>query len=163
MNKKGQMDMMSTIIGIFMLVIVGVVLMTTSAQLVGDTTNTQAAANASFTGANATTTNIQGKFWSDLVVYNVTNDQIIGSGNYTLTNNVVVDGEETARLEKHAPLALQAGHTWLISGTIQPTTYISGSGGRAIANLIVIFFAIAIMIVALTPTLKNKFLDNIGK
>ena len=162
MNRKGQIDLGSILL-VFIVVIVGVVLLTASAGLVGDTTNTLTATNISFTGANATTTNIDGKFWSDLVVYNASNDYIIGSGNYTLVNNQVVNGEETARLIRAAPLTLEATHNWNLSGTFQPTTYISNSGGRAIANIIVIFFALAIAVITLFPTLRNKALDFVGR
>ncbi|HEC40002.1 hypothetical protein LCGC14_0509390 [marine sediment metagenome] len=159
MNRKGQVELGAILIA-FIVVIVGVVLMVASAGLIGDTTNTITATNISFTGANGTTTNIPGKFWSDLVVYNETGDYLIGSGNYTLINNAVVNGEETARLTRAAPLALEATHNWNLSGVYQPTTYITNSGGRAIANIIIIFFALAIAVVTLFPTLRNKVLES---
>ncbi len=156
MNHKGQ-SQIGLLIGLAIVLIVGVILLQASAQQVGSVTNTITAANITFTGvANGTESNIPGRSWSDLVVYNVTNDFLIASGNYTLANNQVVDGVLTATLTPDASTPV-AGHDWLLSGVFQPETYIDDSGGRALSNIIILLFALALAVVAMIPTIKQKF------
>ncbi len=161
MNKKAQTDGLGDILLVFIAVLVGVIILTASAQLIGDTVNTQIVANDTLSSANGTS-NLQGKFVSGVEVYNGTDDVIIDSSNYTIANNQVVDGTETARITVATEAAYQV-LDWNISYTTQPTTYISNGGGRAVANLIVLFFAIAIALVALSPTLRSKVLEGFGR
>jgi hypothetical protein len=163
MTNKGQIEIGGILI-VFILAIVGLVLLTASAQLVGDVTNTVDVANASIANDNGTTlaalTQLNGKFVSDVVVYNATGDVIILSGNWTIFNNQVVNGVETALINTTPEITggIDDGE-WQISYTNQPTTYISSGGGRAIAGVIIIFFALAIAIITLFPTLRNKALE----
>ncbi len=166
MNKKGQFEM-GMIIGIFMLIVVGTALLTSSAQNVGDVTNTIDIANDTLSSTNGTTlallTQLDGKFVSDVVVYNGSDDVIVASGNYTIFQNQVINGVETALINVSAnPVGLQV-QAWNISYTSQPTTYDSNSGGRAIAGLITLFFALAIALVALQPTLRSGIIEKFGK
>lgn len=162
MNRQGQMDL-GVILIVFITVIVSVVLFTTAAQLIGDSTNTVTVANITFeTPANGTAGNIFGKSWTSLVVYNATDDFLIDSNNYTLANNQVVNGVLTATLTPDASIEW-ADFDWHLSGVVEPTTYISSGGGRAIANIIVVFFALAIVVVALSPTFRNKALDFVSR
>lgn len=165
MNKKAQIEL-GPILMVFILVIIGLVLLTTTAQLIGDVINTQGIVNESLESENGTTlaniVQLQGKFVTDVVVFNGTNDLIIESGNYTIFQNQVRDGVETAGINVSTHAAFQI-LDWKISYTFQPTTYISNGGGRVIAGLIIIFFAIAIAIITLFPILKNKFFDVLGK
>lgn len=48
-----------------------------------------------------------------------------------------------------------------ITATLQPTGYIDDGATRSIAALIIIFAALAIAVVALTPVLRDKLLDMI--
>lgn len=161
MRKKGEQNQMGVIIGVFMLIIVGLVLMTASARLIGDTINTRDVANDTISNTNGTTlaniVQLDGKVASNVVVYNDTGDIIVGSGNYTIYNNQVIDGEETAGINVSVEevSGIEDGD-WQISYTSQPTTYISNSGGRAVAGLIVLFFALAIAIIAIFPTARSK-------
>lgn len=155
MNNKGELDI-GVIISLAIVLIVGVILFQASAQQVGDVTNTVTVANQSFTGvANDTVVNIAGKSWSNLVVYNTTGNVIVLAANYTLANNQVVNGEETATLTPDATLSVR-GHEWNLSGTYQPTTYISDGGGRAISNLIIILFAVALVAISVIAAGKNR-------
>lgn len=161
MNKQGQVNV-GTLILVAIVAIVGAILLTATAQYVGDVTNTVDVANASLASANGTTNasnpELSGKSVSSVVVYNGSDDIIVGSGNYTIYNNYVKDGEETVIVNVSCnPTSLQA-QDWNISYTYEPTTYDSSSGGRAIAGLIVVFFAIAIAISMLIPTLRSKIL-----
>ena len=167
MNNKGQVELGAILIT-FIIVIVGIVLMVASAQLIGDTTNRVDIVNVSISSTNGTTLitipQLFGKFVTDVEVFNGSGDLIIGSGNYTILQNQVVNGVETAAINVTASTAGGIQNAaWDISHTSEPTTYISNSGGRAIANIIVIFFAIAIAVITLFPTLRNKVLDTMGK
>lgn len=170
MNKKGEMEQLGMILIVFITVLVGVILLVGSAQNVGEAINTFDVANESISNANGTTqaaiAQLQGKFVSDVVVYNATDDAIILSGNYTIFNNQVIDGAETAGVNISIAAAAAGGWDdggiWQFSYTTQPTTYISDGGGRAVAGIIIIFFALAIIVVTLFPTVKNKALEAIS-
>lgn len=156
-NKKGEMGQTAIIVVLAVALIVGVVLFQVIAQEVGKSVNTVTLENVSYTSAAAGETfyitdykNIAG-----VVVYNATGS-LVPAANYTVTNNVVYNGAEVVQVDV-AAVNSYAEEGWNFSGTAQPQTYISNSGGRAMANLIVIFFALAIALVALYPTLKERF------
>jgi len=163
MNKKGQMDgQIGLFIGIFMTVIIGLVLMTSSAQQVGLSTGTVPIANQSLAVAdNATTvylTNI--KSISGVEIYNESGTEVVPANNYTVTNNVIYQGALTVSvLPDGANDDFFQGYTWTISGTGQPLGYIPESGARSIAGLTIIFFALAVMVVALIPSLRSRVFD----
>ena len=157
---------LSVILVAFMAIIVGVVLFQTIAQEVGSSVNTVTVVNASLgTADNATTVYLTDyRSISDVVIYNESGKEIVPANNYTVTNNVLNDDEELAIsvLPDGAWTEFQ-GYTWTISGTAQPVTYIASSGGRAMASLIVIFFALAIAVVALEPTLREGILSGFNR
>jgi len=86
---------------------------------------------------------------------------LIGSGNYTVTNNVVHNGVLSVSILPDTEAITKSA--WQISGTAQPTTYISESGGRAMANLIPIFFALMLVAVALYPVYAGRLMEMFGK
>lgn len=165
MNKKGEINV-GTVIVIAILAIVGLILLTASAQYVGDVTNTVDVVNETMVSSNGTTlaliAQFQGKYVTDVEIYNSTDDLIIGVGNYTIYQNQVINGVETAGINVSADVIYQ-GQAWNASYTFQPTTYDTSGGGRAVAGLIVIFFAIAIAIVMLVPTLRSQVLESMNK
>lgn len=173
MNKKGQTEIQLGILLLaFVTIIVGVVLFQVAAQQVGSVTNTDSIANVSLgTVVNGTPVYIiTHRGISDVVILNATdewgftpNATIIGSGNYTTTNSVVdpTTGGLAIRVDPTATLGWKSG--WQISGTTQPLTYIPDSGSRAVTNLIVIFFALAVMVAALEPTIRMKILEMFGR
>jgi len=165
MNNKGEVKV-GLIIIVAITLIVGVIFFQVIAQQVGESTtlwtienqSLGAVTNISFGGDPLYMTNC--KSMSDVIIFNATEGFTIGTGNYTLTNNVVHDGDLTVEISPEATdeMGLNVG-SWTIDGTCQPTTYISNSGGRAIAGLIAIFFALAVLVVALVPTLRNEFME----
>ena len=161
MNKKGQMGV-GTILIVAITIIVGVILFTAVAQQVGTTTNTDTITDLSIgTATNGTTLYITNyRTITSPTIVNGTNDAAIGAGNYTLTNNVVYNGALSVSVFVKGGLAAAE---WNISGTGQPLTYIPDSGGRALVGMIVIFFALSIVVVALTPTFSSKLLEAIGR
>lgn len=168
MNKKGETEIgIGLIIIVAMIAIIGAVFLQAIAQQVGDVTNTIDVANESVTDTNGTTLaliyQLEGKFVTDVVVYNATDDIIISSGNYTIYQNQVIDGVETAGMNVSADELYTGLGTWNVSYTYQPTTYDANSGGRAVAGIIVIFFALAIAVAMLIPTMRSKILDSMRK
>lgn len=166
MNKKGQT--LQGFLMIFIAVIVGVILLTASAQNIGDVTNTVDVANQSINcQTNGTTLanidQLRGKYASGLVVYNGSDDVVITSAHYTLYNNQVINGEETAGINCSSKIASYKAQNWNVSYTYQPTTYESNAGGRAVAGLIIIFFALAIAVITLVPTLRSGVLDMVKR
>jgi len=160
MDKKGQIGL-GLILVVFMTILVGVILFQAIAQEVGGATSTTTVVETSLgTATNGTAIYLTDyRALSDVVIINgTTAGGVVGSGNYTVTNNVV--DPTTGGLAVSILPAASEGYysqTWYLNATAQPTTYIAESGGRAVAGLIVIFFALAIAVVALYPTLANKF------
>ena len=165
MNKKGEFGMFSVILVTFMAIIVGVVLFQVIAQEVGASTNTVEVANESLnTVVNGTAQYlISYRALSDVVIYNETNEVIISASDYTITNNVIDPISGSLSVSILPDTNETTASAWQVSATAQPVTYIANSGGRAMASLIVVFFALAIAVVALEPTLRAGALDLMGK
>ena len=168
MNKKGEVNFFGIILVSFMAIIVGVVLFQVIAQEVGSATNTVAVVNESLGAAVVNDTTQYLTSWraiSSVVIYNETNEVIIGDANYTITNNVI--HPTSGALSISITPDVDGGDTyksiWQVSGTAQPLTYIPDSGGRAMASLIVVFFALAIAVIALEPTLRSGVIDLVGR
>lgn len=167
MNKKGQVEL-GSILYVFIAVLVGVIIFQAIAQQVGTTTNTIALANDSYTaGVDGTTFYITDyRAISNVVIYNETNGTtgypiIIPSTNYTVANNVVYNGALAVSVTVDD--ALYESMAWQVSGTAQPLTYITNSGARSMAALIVIFFALLVAAIALSPVMQGKALEMLGK
>jgi len=161
MNKKGQT--MGSIIMVFVAVVVGISLFLIISQTVGQSTSTVELANQSFTsaaeGASAFLTDY--RLIGSPVIYNATG-ALVPAANYTLTNNVVNNGALAVEVATGAQNEW-ATDVWNISGTAQKTDYIDSSAARSIALLISIFFALAIAVVPLEPTLRSGVLSMMGK
>lgn len=153
-------------IGVFMAVIVGLVLIPVLAQQVGTSTDTLNSVNQSITfPANGSSTNLLGKAVVGTVsVVNGTLESVPAS-NFSVANNQVVDGVLTATLTSTLVTnkCVYCGEEVNITYIYQPTTYIPDAGARAIAGLVVVFFALAVLVVALYPTLKDGLLDLIQR
>ena len=144
------------IISIFVAIIVGLVLLQSSAQQVGNSVNTVSVVNESLGIASNTTTVYltNYKSISNVVVINNSNGAIVPATNYTVTNNVIYNGQEVVTVLPKAT-ADYRGYQWNISGTAQPMGYIPDAGGRSIAGLIVVFAALAIAAVVLVPSIRD--------
>ncbi len=160
MNKNGQIDL-GVIIITFVALLVGVVLFQVVAQTVGESVNTVTLTDLDIgVQTNGTTTYLEYRALSSVAIINGTDLNEIGAGNYTITNNVI--NPTTGALSVGIlPASEFTGETWILNATAQPTGYIAESGGRAMANLVVIFFALAILIVAIVPNLRNEFMNMI--
>ena len=153
-NNLGKVGLL---IGVAIMIIVGVIFLQTSAQAVGTVTDTVTVENTSL----ATVVNDTAQYLTDykslasVVIYNETNDAIVGAGNYTVTNNVIYNGAEAVRIVPDTTADYKSA--WVVSGTAQPLTYVKDAGSRAMANLISIMFALALLTIALYPVIKDGF------
>jgi hypothetical protein len=165
MNKKGAELGLGLIFIAFVGVIVGATLFLTIAQDVGTATSTIDIANVSFTSAaeGESVYLTAYKAISDPVIYNATGT-LVPAANYTVTNNVI--DPTTGGLSVQVTTGdanTYAEDVWNISGTAQPPTYIANAGARSVAGLIVIFFALAVAVIGLTPALRSGVLGMMKK
>ena len=153
-NNLGKVGLL---IGVAIMIIVGVIFLQTSAQAVGDVTNTVSVVNSTYTaGANGETFYITDyKVLTDVVVRLEADGVIIDASEYTVTNNVVYNGAESVTVTVDS--AAHESADWDITATAQPLTYVKDAGSRAMANLIPIMFALALLTIALYPVIKDGF------
>jgi len=157
--KDENMGGVGQLIVIAVLIIVGVILFQVVAQNTGDITNTVTLTNSTYTaGANGETFYITDyKYISSPVISNASGGEVIAEGNYTITNNVVYEGNEVIAITVDD--AEYESMDWNVSGTVQPLTYSSNSGTRGMVTMIPIFFALAIVVAAMWPVLQNRIFD----
>jgi len=164
MNKKAQMDNLGMIMTIFITVLVGVVLFQTVAQEAGTGSAEATVTNASVTAVAAgTNVDMDGQELLDTPVVTNSSGQL-----QTVTVDYVIDegvsattGVKTVQYRgvsgNASSQAMNVTYTYGVDG------YIDSSGGRAMASLIAVFFALAIAVVALTPTLRSGLLERMGR
>lgn len=154
MNKKGQSAVIGGLIMLAIAIIVGAVLLQSSAQNIESVVNIQRLDNHSLTTVvNGTAQYITGfKAITGATVYNQTANIPIGAGNYTITNHVVYNGQEAIKIVPATSANYK--NAWLISGDVEPLAYSDGST-RSITNLIIILMALALAVVAISYGIKS--------
>jgi len=161
MNKKAQMEGIGSFIVVFLTLLVGIILFTAIAQESGKATTLDSYSNVTVTlpasDGSIYLTNIRAI--SDVVINNESVAGIIPASNYTIENNVVNNGALAVRLTL-GPDSPWSAIDANITGTTQPLTYIPDSGARSMVPLIAIFFALALVVVALVPTMQNDFVKG---
>ncbi len=170
MDKKGENTMagIGIFIGVFVIVIVGIALFQASAQNVGQVQDLLTIENRSLTGPAVDGTAqffTDIKFIESVLVFNATGDVEVPADNYTIANNVINNGALVVSITPTTvavELGMEAG-TWTIDGTAQPLGFIPESGARSVAGLIAIFFALAIAVISMTPSLRSEVLRMMGK
>lgn len=169
MNKKAQAQIgLGVIMVTFIAILVGVILFQAIAQEAGKATtssvyNTTSGSAAITCPADTITIDLEGQeLLSTPLVRNASGDLVIQSGNYTIDEGVsTTTGVKTIR---YTAIGSEfAGNTLNISYDYGRDGYIDNSGGRAMAGLIAIFFALAVAVIALTPTLRSGVLNMMGK
>ena len=161
MKNKAQMNGMGMIVVVAITLLVGVILFQVIAQQVGSST-TQVLINSTLTITNDTISvgYIDYRAISDVIIVNNSDNALIDTANYTVTNNVInPTNQQLATSIVINPDYLHTLREWRISGTAQPTTYIADSGARSIAGIIAIMFALAIVVVALVPSLRSEIMN----
>ena len=174
MNNKGQGVNLGLLITVAITIIVGLVLLVPVAQEAGFNTDKITYTNVSTPiGANGSYYN-----WTDMTVidsievYNYTNASgimttiepvlIIAAGNYTTYNEVVVGDVEVSQYRVENALFASTAYGLNITRIGEAPTYIGGGAG-SITKLIIVFFAIGIMVIALIPTTRSKILEAFGR
>lgn len=153
MNNKGQMVAVGGFIMLAIAVIVGAILLQASAQNVGTVTNTNIVNQSIATIVNGTPQYITNyKAINSLVIYNESGNVVVGSGNYTATNNVIYNGALAVEILPEA--SDEYKNAWVVTGIGEPLTY-GDSGGRSMASLIVIMMALALLSVAVVYAVKG--------
>ena len=174
MNKKGQAQI-GIFIGLFIVLLVGLILLTSSAQNVGLSTtaitlggvnsnNTLIAADIPAVGSSV---DLVGQDLLDTpVVVNGTTGETVAAGNYTISEIVSTStGVKTISfqlddLEFSSTNQTASGSIGLnITYQYGPDGYINDSGGRALSNLIILMFAIALVVLSMLPVVREKFLQ----
>ena len=167
MNKKGQITI-GSLIYILIGVIVGIVLLQASADQAAVTSLTKvynsSGADGSFTApAVGVTSDLTGQsLLSTPTVVNKTGGTL-AAGNYTIAEGVsATTGVKTIRYtssatSEYAGLPINISYTYGVAG------YADDAGARAVIPMIIIFFALAIAVITLTPVLKESVLNMVGK
>jgi len=166
-SKKAQAFNIGVIMVVFISILVGVIFFQTIAQESGTSTNLATIVQENIGNAtNGTAIYLDYRSLSNVIIMNgtATGGTVVAAGNYTITNNVIdpSDGTLSVSILPKAVFGLYS-KTWYMNATAQRTTYIPDSGGRAIVGLIAIFFALAVIVVALEPTLRSGVLDMINR
>lgn len=158
MNARGQLGI-GVIITVFIAIVTGVILLQASAPAVAQVTQTFNIVNNSDSNfpANAAVLVLNGQAVSNVVVYLENNFTLVPATNYTITNYDVSTGVLRSTLTGIG--STYSGQAINISYTYEPLGYARDAGSRAITNIILIFSALAVAVVALTPTLRNGVLD----
>jgi len=175
MNKKGQ-SQIGVFIILFIVLLVGLILLQSSAQNVGLSTtaialggtnsnNTLLAADIPAVGSSV---DLVGQdLLSTPVVVNGTTGQSVDAGNYTISEIVSTStGVKTISFQLDDPQFSSTNQT--ATGSIGlnityqygPEGYINNSGGRALSTLIILMFAIALVILSIIPVVREKFLQK---
>lgn len=165
MNRKGESNYIGIILIAFVVIVVGIALFQAAAQQVGESVNTVALENDTTMtiAVNDTAQYITTcRALSGVVIFNETNDVPVPSAQYAVVNNVVhpTTGDLSVSITPDA--AAEYKTIWTIDATCQPLTYITDSGGRAMANIIIIFFALAIAVVGLYLVYEGKLKELMG-
>lgn len=163
MNKQGQMGV-GMIVMIAITIIIGAIFLQVIAQSVGESVNTVTLVNQTETlAANGASIYItEWRAIDSIVIINATNATIL-AGNYTVTNDVLDPTTGGLSIQITTDDAEYASSVVRISGTVQPTTYIADSGARAMANLIIIMFALAVLVVIIGPSVSREFITSLGR
>lgn len=159
MNNKGQVTI-GLLVMVFVLVIVGVALLQPTAVNVDNLRTLQEQINNTFaTGAIGTTAEIEGSGISGEVIAINESGDVVPVTNYTarsrqppITSGVVSNTLEIVGLSA-------ASQNLNLSYTAEPDGYDTSAGGRAIILLVVIFFALAIGVIALIPAARSGVME----
>lgn len=162
MNAKGQIGV-GAFLMVFIGIIVSLVIIQSSAQLVGETTNLITETNQTVTvAAENASIELKGKnIEGSAVILNATSNATISNGNFTFLSQVGSDGQVSLFMRTNVG-SIFASKSVKVTYTYQPDGYIPEAGSRTIMGLIVLFGVIGIAVIALGPTLQNKILDLVG-
>jgi len=162
MQKKAQtMGMVGSFIVLLTVVVLGITLMLDVAQTIGEVTDSQTANTTLTTPLNGVSVDLVGQELLTTPVVRYVNDStVIVAANWTIDETVsTTTGVKTIQYttdnDQTQNAAVYIQYDYGADG------YMSGASA-AIAGLIAIFFALAIAVLALEPTLRQGLLDKMG-
>lgn len=129
------------------------------ASNVNSVTTTRTITNASLGSPSADATqNLEGIAASSVVVSNATGGEAVPATNYTISNYVVDStGLLTAQYTQNA--GAYAGQALNISYVYEPEGYATDAGSRAVSSLILIFTALAILVIGVMVAINKDLLN----
>ena len=144
-------------------IFVGTIIAATLIATIGDSiftqTNTIAVTNNTVTAAAVNTTlDVSGReLLTTIEIYNATNvtDSLVGLGGL-LQTGTATDGLLSVQLILNDTASAFAGESVNISYTANPDGFLSDGGARSIANLILIFAALAILVFTIVVIFQNE-------
>ena len=147
------------IVVVMVSIVMGLVLFQNMAQSVGTVTTSGVYVNKTVTlKANNTYTDINGaQKYTSVTIFN--QSAVVDSINVSVENRPIGDDGLITMSLRVTGTGTFANQLVNITGTYEPDGYISDSGSRSVTLLIVIFLAVCIAVIALTPTLRNGILD----
>jgi len=166
MKNKGQISM-GPILLAFIGIILGVTLFITIQQLVVPLTEQDTATNITIaypSAANGTTDMIGQELFGTPIVtlWNITGTVYPGGsgidGNFTITEEVS-NGVKTIQFKRLDSGQVMDTAKVNITYDFGPDGYIDNGGARSVALMIGVFAALAIAVVALSPTLRSGVLE----
>ena len=164
---KEETNYVGIIFFVAIAVIIGANLLGTIGQYTGQMTNTYNAVNVSVTtGANGA--------YVDLTGQNLIGTALVNNATYLNSNadgtggiNVTIEQSVSTVTGKLAVRMKTNNATWAtkkvnVTYTYGADGYVDNAGARAIVPLIIVFFCLLIMVIAITPVFRNKLLDLVG-
>jgi len=158
-DRKGQIGI-GVIILVAVAVIIGAVILNTSADNLAILTQTVNTVNKTFTAPaiNGNLT-VEGQAVTSVIATNASSGTLIPASNYTITNYVLSNGQLISTFTSLGGDGGWQGKSINLSYTYEPFGYDRNSGNRSVIGLVVVFFALAIAVVAITPVFQEKILD----
>lgn len=146
----------------FVAALVGLTFIGLVADQVTQQTQTATVTNQPFTfPQNQSTITLTGQAAYNVVVINASSGATYGSTNYTVTNYVGAStGTPTVTLKGLSTVL--NGTAVNLSYTYEPQGFIVDNSARSITTLIVIFFAIALLVVIMVPMFREKLFEQFG-
>lgn len=157
MENKGQVGV-GAMLMLAISIIVGLVILSGSYSFIGQTTAPSVAVNSTVTGVAGVAVDLPGQeLLSTPVVVNRTGQQVVGAGNYTITERV-----STVTGLKRVVYISTAGTEWAgaavnVSYTYGQEGYIDDAGGRAVTGLILLLSFMALVVFIVGYIIKEKY------
>jgi hypothetical protein len=160
MNKKAELGLVGIMLVTAISIIVGLAFYTEIDLQVGNVITTAKATNQTFIfPAAGGTIELNGQnIVGSMFIQNVSGAYEVPSTNYSVAQGIGLDGLTATILT--AKGGFVNGKSVNGTYTYEPDGYVSNAS-RTVTLLIVVFSALAIAVVALTPTLRNGVLDLI--
>jgi len=169
MNRKGEVSI-GSILMVFVAIIVAIALLIASAQNLSVTSavrtyNTTTGDDTVTLAANGARIDLLGQeLISTPVLHNASDNSglVINVANYTVGEHVSTStGVKSIFIQTDA--AQFASTAVNITYTYGGEGFVTDGGARSVIGLIIIFAALAIAVVTLSPTLRNGIMDFVGR